>query len=107
MRVSDRMCRSCPPNPRVSSSGCAAITATRGGREESNGFAVAVEGSDIYVPLACTHANRFAALLEPGIDQRADIFIAPAPRAPEVEQLVEQAAGHAESAPDPVRSGVK
>src|SRR6185437_2343964 len=101
MRESRGMSASCPPSPRTSSSGCAAINTIGPVAEEANGFPVAMQGSHIDIGLPGAHADGFPASSEPGVDQCADVLVGRAARAPELMQLVEHPSGHSEGHPDP------
>src|SRR6185437_5739644 len=103
MRARSGMPASWPPRPRISSSGCAAISAVGAAAEEPDRLPVAVKGSHIDVGFSGLDARGLAALRQPGVDQSTDIFIAAAACAPEVMKLMIDAPRHAEGAPDPTR----
>src|SRR6185437_4812124 len=87
--------------PRISSSGCAAISVVRAAGEEADRLAVAVKGSHIDVGLPAPDPRGLASLRQPCVDQSADILVSCASRAPEVMKVMINAPRHSESSPDP------
>src|SRR5579883_1339110 len=106
MRTRSGMPASCPPSPRISSSGCATISTVGAAAEEADRFAVAVQGSHIDVGFPGTDPRGLAPLREPGVDQSSDILIGGAAGAPEVMQLMVNAPRHPEGSPDPTRARI-
>src|SRR5947209_4084411 len=68
--------------------------------------AIAINRTDIDIGTPGSHADSSPALLEVRIDECPDIFIPVLTRDPEIVQLVKNAAGHFECAPDPFRAGI-
>src|SRR6185437_13692674 len=102
-RVRSGMPASWPPSPRISSSGCATISAVGAAAEEAERFPVAVQGSHIDVGRPGADARGLAALCQPGVDEGADILIGGAPGTPEVMKLMVNAPRHSEGTPYPTR----
>jgi len=71
-----------------------------------NSLAITVHGPYVYIDFAGANSRCAAALFQKRIDQRADVFVGRLAMRPDPVQLVIDAAGQAESSPDPMRCGV-
>src|SRR4051794_33870827 len=74
--------------------------------EHLDGCAIPVEGADIDVLFAGPKAEGDIAAANPGVDEGSEVFVAFFAIEPKLMQRLEDAPGHFECAPYPVRSGV-
>src|SRR5262245_4365140 len=77
------------------------------GPQQFNRFPIAVDRSDIDIALARRYALCRVPQSEPGIHQRADIFVTAVPIAPDFIQLIKRSPRHFECAPYPVGSRLR
>src|SRR4051794_39933436 len=70
--------------------------------EQAHGGAVTAVGAGVDVAGAGTNAEGAVAFGEPGVDEGAEVFVLALGPLPEAMEIVVDAAGHFECAPDPV-----